>query len=239
VPPASDEEHPSLIEQVKLHVAETAKAFRLDMWLARHTPEKVMPRLHKVIDSMKAEFADALASGGGLYAVGYCFGGKYVLLLGQARPRTSPGAQDAEDHEAEATEEAPVIKAGALAHGTAVLFPCSSLEAEPTPSMLPGQFQLSSKTYIADWFARLGTLVTIDDIKPVKAPVSMVCTGSLILSKSHIKFVSADQGLENDQLFPDEVREEGKGVLKDHGVEHEITVYPNVPHGKLSVIEKE
>lgn len=38
--------------------------------------------------------------------------------------------------------------------------------------------------------------------------------------------------LENDQLFPDDVRIAGQKFLEDNKVEHEIKVYPGVPHGK-------
>ena len=37
--------------------------------------------------------------------------------------------------------------------------------------------------------------------------------------------------LENDQLFPDEVRVTGKAYLEEKHVEHEIKVYSDVPHG--------
>ena len=63
--------NPSIIEKVKLGFAETAKSFMLDMWLARQTPEKVMPVIHKVLDAVKDEYADAIANGGGIYAAGY------------------------------------------------------------------------------------------------------------------------------------------------------------------------
>lgn len=38
--------------------------------------------------------------------------------------------------------------------------------------------------------------------------------------------------LENDQLFPDDVRLAGQKFLEENKVEHEIKVYPGVPHGK-------
>ena len=38
--------------------------------------------------------------------------------------------------------------------------------------------------------------------------------------------------LENDQLFPDHVRLAGQKHLEENGIEHEIKVYPDVPHGK-------
>ncbi|KAI9885754.1 MAG: RNA-dependent ATPase [Watsoniomyces obsoletus] len=115
VEPTPDEEQSSIIEQFKLHAAETAKSFLLDMWLARHTPEKVMPRVQKVLESMKEEFADAVANGGGVYAVGYCFGGKYVLELGQETQNTINT-----DEEQGTVNTGPAIKVGAIAHGTLV-----------------------------------------------------------------------------------------------------------------------
>jgi dienelactone hydrolase len=112
---AADGEALSLIEQVKLRAAETAKSFMIDMWLARQTPEKVLPILHKVLESAKDEFADAVANGGGVYAAGYCFGGKYVMML-------AGGAADSKvqgrDEEEGMVEQEPLIRAGAIAHAT-------------------------------------------------------------------------------------------------------------------------
>lgn len=87
----------------------------IDMWLARQTPEKVMPILRKVIEGAKEEFADAVANGGGIYAVGYCFGGKYVLLLGSELPDGAVMPQ--KEVEQGVVMNEPLIKAGALAHG--------------------------------------------------------------------------------------------------------------------------
>ena len=75
-----------LIEKIKLGLIDTVKSFTIDMWLARHTPEKVLPILYKVLDAAKEEFADAIANGGGIYAAGYCFGAKYALLLAGEDP---------------------------------------------------------------------------------------------------------------------------------------------------------
>jgi dienelactone hydrolase len=112
----------SLIEQVKLRAAETAKSFMIDMWLARHTPEKVLPILHKVLESAKDEFADAVANGGGVYAAGYCFGGKYVVMLaGEHADSGFAGQRDAKDEEeGEMAKRGPLIKVGAVAHATLV-----------------------------------------------------------------------------------------------------------------------
>ncbi|RMZ75643.1 hypothetical protein DV738_g5375, partial [Chaetothyriales sp. CBS 135597] len=68
---------PSLLESIKLKAVEAAKSFLIDMWLARQTPEKVLPRLRKVLEAAREEYADCLArSGGAIYAAGYCFGAK-------------------------------------------------------------------------------------------------------------------------------------------------------------------
>lgn len=42
----------------------------------------------------------------------------------------------------------------------------------------------------------------------------------------------ADCEADNDQLFPDEVREAGSTVLRERNIEHEMKVFPGVPHGK-------
>lgn len=116
-PDAGQEAHPSVIEKVKLVATETVQSFILDMWLARQTPEKVMPILQKVVEGAKEEFADAVANGGGIYAVGYCFGGKYVLRLGSELPDTVTKGQAQKDEEQGVVKAKPLIKAGALAHG--------------------------------------------------------------------------------------------------------------------------
>jgi len=108
------------LDKVKLGVAETAKSFMLDMWLARQTQEKVLPVIQKVIEGAKEEFADAVANGGGIYAVGYCFGGKYVLLLGSELPDTVAHGQAIKDEEQGMAKSGPQIKAGAIAHGIKV-----------------------------------------------------------------------------------------------------------------------
>ncbi len=114
-------ESPSLIEQVKMRAAETAKSFMIDMWLARHTPEKVLPILHKVLESAKDEFADAVANGGGVYAAGYCFGGKYVAILAGEHPDTvMAGEREGRDEEEGVVKRGPRVKAGAIAHATLV-----------------------------------------------------------------------------------------------------------------------
>ena len=88
------------------------------MWLARHTPEKVIPLLQKVIEGAKEEFADAVANGEGIYGVGYCFGAKYILILAGERPDTVAWGQAApKDVEQGAVKHTPLIKAGAIAHG--------------------------------------------------------------------------------------------------------------------------
>ncbi|KAK4503102.1 hypothetical protein PRZ48_006529 [Zasmidium cellare] len=169
------EQNPSLIEQVKLGVASVAKSFTIDMWLARHTPEKVLPILHRVISAIKEEFADAVAHGGGIYAVGYCFGARYVLLLGSEVHADVAAGQRPTETEAEEgmVKKDPQIKVGAIAHGT----------------------QISAA-----------------DLSGCKVPLSIVA-------------------VEQDSLFPDDIREAGVKKLKESGVEVEEKVYPSVPHG--------
>ena len=117
-----EEKDASILEQIKMRAAETAKSFLIDMWLARQTPEKVLPILHKVIEAAKDEFADAVANGGGIYAVGYCFGGRMTLLLAGEKNEAAGWGQQAtpKDEEAGSTTKGPYIKAGAIAHATLV-----------------------------------------------------------------------------------------------------------------------
>ncbi|XXH03540.1 Replication factor A protein 1 [Hypoxylon texense] len=170
----------SFLDRIKLKAAELAKSFVIDEWLARHTEEKVMPILEKVIDACKSEFADAVGNGGGIYAVGYCFGGRYVLLLASERGQVQTGwsgsrkpADEEAGESAGPAKKGPYIKAGALAHAT---------------------------------------LVSPDDFHGLKVPVSLVC-------------------VESDPMFPDDVRETGEDIMSKESVEHEVQVYPGVPHG--------
>lgn len=179
--PNADDSKPSMIGKVKLGFATTAKSFMVDMWLARQTPEKVLPILQKVVEGAKEEFADAVANGGGVYGVGYCFGGKYVCLLSAELPDTVAHGQGPKDEEAGIVKSGPLIKAGALAHGT---------------------------------------LITREDLEGVKSPITMAC-------------------VENDQLFPDDVRTAGQTWLETNKIEHEIKVYSGVPHGFAVVGEYE
>ena len=119
----------------------------IDMWLARQTAEKVLPRIQKVLDAVKDEYADCISHSGGIYAAGYCFGAKYVLILAGEHPDSVLHGQHTGDEEQGMVKKAPIIKAGAIAHAT---------------------------------------LVTREDVKAVKAPMSIVA-------------------VENDPLFPDEI----------------------------------
>lgn len=111
-----------MIEKVKMGLADTAKSFMIDMWLARQSQEKVIPLLQKVIEGAKDEFADAVANGDGVYAVGYCFGARYVLLLGSELPDTVAKGQAVKDEEQGVVKVAPQIKVGAIAHGRSYPF---------------------------------------------------------------------------------------------------------------------
>jgi dienelactone hydrolase len=149
----------------------------IDLWLARHTPAKVLPILHKVIDGAKEEFDDAVESGDGIYCVGYCFGAKYTLLLGgdsisQSTDTTSKPEAEEEGQALHSTPK-PLIKVAAIAHGTQI---------------------------------------APEDISHLKVPTCLIC-------------------VEDDPLFPNDVRTAGIAELEKAGLEHEVKVYPEVPHG--------
>lgn len=169
----SSEDTGSFLDTFKMKIVETAKSFQIDMWLARHTEEKVLPILYKVIEGSKEKFADAVKNGDGIYAVGYCIGGRYILHLGSDK-KVATGGQGLADAEAGEVKTGPFIKVGAIAHGASV---------------------------------------TPDDFTGVKVPISLVC-------------------VENDPLFPEEVRTHGEDVMSKANLEHEVQVYPGVPHGK-------
>lgn len=158
----------SVLEQIKIKAVEMAKSFVIDMWLARITADKVMPVLHKVIEAAREQFADAVRHGDGIYAVGYCVGARFVMLLAKQTEKVGG------DEESAKAKEGPYIKAGALAHAA---------------SVIP------------------------DDFKDLKAPLSFAC-------------------VENDPLFPDAVRSAGEDMMSDANLEHEVQVYPGVPHGE-------
>lgn len=92
------------------------------MWLARHTPERVLPILEKAITGIRDEYGEAVAYGGGIYAVGYCFGARYVLLLGSELHADVAAGQRSVETQAEEgmAKRGPEIKVGAIAHGTQV-----------------------------------------------------------------------------------------------------------------------
>lgn len=157
-------------------MASVAKSFTIDMWLARQTPQKVLPILHKVLEAVKEEFADAVANGGdGVYCVGYCFGARYALLLGGELHKDVLAGQRSPDTQAEEgmAKHGPMVKCAAIAHGI-----------------------VDSK----------------DEVGHVSVPTFVVA-------------------IEGDSLFEDRVREEGVKALEAKKVEHEVSVYKDVPHG--------
>jgi hypothetical protein len=49
---------------------------------------------------------------------------------------------------------------------------------------------------------------------------------------------------EHDQLFPEEILEEGRKYLEANNIEHEVRIYQGVPHGKsqcltMAILEEE
>ncbi|KOS20098.1 Protein AIM2 [Escovopsis weberi] len=167
----------SLLERFKMGAVSVTKAFLIDMWLARVTEDKVMPILLRAIEGAHEHYGDVVRNGDGIYAVGYCIGARYVLLLAkgghsQSQSHSHGGSGDG-DEESRPVKAGPFIKAGALAHAA---------------SVEPGDF---------------------DDLR---VPLNLVC-------------------VENDSLFPDKVRIAGEEAMTNADLEHEVTVYPGVPHG--------
>ncbi|KAH7149368.1 Alpha/Beta hydrolase protein [Dactylonectria estremocensis] len=158
----------SILEQLKIKAVEVTKSFLIDMWLARVTEDRIMPILHKVIDAAKEQYADAIRQGDGIYAVGYCVGARFVLLLAKKTHPTTGGDEESGD-----VKVGPFIKTGAVAHAA---------------SVVP------------------------DDFQGLSVPLSFVC-------------------VEQDPLFPDSVRMAGEDSMSLANLEHEVQVYPGVPHG--------
>ncbi|RKF59021.1 Hydrolase tropI [Erysiphe neolycopersici] len=171
-----EEKDPSVIDKMRLRLAETAKSFLIDMWLARQTPQKVIPILMKVIEAAKDEFANEISYGGGIYSVGYCFGGRMTLLLAGEKPDrfpTIPWVQQPQDEESSPVDVGPYIKAGAIFHAT---------------------------------------LVSKEDFRSIKSPLCFIC-------------------VENDQLYPEEIKQYGEQSLKYDKIDCEFKTYKDVPHG--------
>ncbi|KIH93082.1 dienelactone hydrolase family protein [Sporothrix brasiliensis 5110] len=195
----------SFLDLFKTKAAETVKSFMIDMWLARHTEAKVLPLLHRVLRAARDEFADAVARGDGVYAVGYCFGGRYVLLL---------AGDKASQYDAEGPTAKP--SGAAPAQGTRTAPATTSGAADPNAdvdvaALEEGLLQRPGPLIKAGVLAH-ATLVSPDDFKGLQAPISMVC-------------------VESDPMFPDAVRTAGEDYLSQNNVEHEVQVYPGVPHG--------
>ncbi|KAG5913389.1 hypothetical protein E4U42_001219 [Claviceps africana] len=174
---ALSDDSASVLEQVKLKAVEVTKSFMIDMWLARVTPDRVMPILGRVLEAAQDQFPEAIKNGDGIYCVGYCVGARFVLLLAQAgRDETGAGGDGGDEEAAgQATKrKGPCIRAGALAHAASV---------------------------------------TPDDFNNLKAPLSLVC-------------------VEDDPLFPDAVRTAAEDAMSKADLEHEVQVYPGVPHGE-------
>ena len=107
-----------------------------------------------MIGAATDEFADAVANGGGVYAVGYCFGGKFVCLL--AANQAAPAEKKPRDEElGKKEEEGPLIKCGALAHGTMITrediegirVPVSMVCVEQDP-LFSDEVRVSGKEYL-------------------------------------------------------------------------------------------
>ena len=73
-------------------------------------------------------------------------------------------------------------------------------------------------------------MVSKGDFVGVKRPVTFACAGELD-DPDDGRVKTLNEVLENDPLFPDEIREEGIKFLQENNLEHELKVYKGVPHG--------
>jgi dienelactone hydrolase len=250
--PATDPESqtslstPSLLDRIKLGLADTAKSFVLDMWLARQTPEKVLPRLLKVIKAATEEYADALAHGDGLYAVGYCFGAKYVLILAGEDPEGHPSIAQApfatgvEGVKGGQGAEGVVSAAGSAVRGVWERLPSfsggvksgqeqdaeASEPAMPStdPAVAPAPYTGAQKSGPLVRAAAIahGTLVTREDVRGVATNVPLCVVA-----------------VQDDPLFPEEVLEVGRKAWAANNAECKVEVFEGVPHGFAVVGEYE
>ena len=66
---------------------------------------------------LAARYALIPPDSGGIYGVGYCVGGKYILMLGGEHPQSEQTQIDEEDGK---VSKGPYIKTGTIAHGTLI-----------------------------------------------------------------------------------------------------------------------
>ncbi|KAK3403055.1 Alpha/Beta hydrolase protein [Sordaria brevicollis] len=207
----------SFLEIFKIKAAETAKSFLIDMWLARHTEDKIMPILKKVLEGVRDEFADAVAYGDGIYAAGYCIGGRYVLLL--AREETHAPRKTSISERLGGITLPWAHKPAAPAVAPTDLS-SSGESAQSGDDLEANRQNKTSGPWIKAGAIAHATLVSKEDFKGLKVPITMV-------------------SVENDPVFPDEVRMAGEDYMSKNNVEHEVQVYPGVPHGFAVVGEYE
>ena len=60
----------------------------------------------------------------------------------------------------------------------------------------------------------------------------MFSTSTSLFSK-HYRTTDHER-IENDPLFPDDIREAAQKNLEEREITHEIKVYPGIPHGQQS-----
>jgi dienelactone hydrolase len=227
---------PSLLDRIKLGLADTAKSFVIDMWLARQTPEKVLPRLLKALEAARDEYADAIAHGNGIYAVGYCFGARYVLILAGEDPVKHESVVGDGSGIPDITSALPRSLANlnipGLGSANAAGAAEGDLEAQNTreggtattrdeaASPLAAATQPSGPLIKAGAIAH-GTQVTRADVRGVCVPLGVIA-------------------VQDDPLFPEDVLEVGRKAWAASNVECHVEVFPKgVPHGFAVVGEYE
>jgi dienelactone hydrolase len=246
---------PSLLDRIKLGFADTAKSFVLDMWLARQTPEKVLPRLLKVIKAAQEEYADAIAHGDGLYAVGYCFGARYVLILAGnnveqhpaiAPPATTAGGADANNPGGASgmLQSASGVISGAFSNIPAIPGLSGGAKTDSTTSAT-NTAEADEESQPALPTTDPATTTASPSAPPPSAPITAhplppiraaaIAHGTLI-TRDDVRGVSGSVPLyvvavQDDPLFPEEVLEVGRKVWAANEARCHVEVFDGVPHG--------
>ena len=243
---------PSLLDRIKLTFVDTAKSFVLDMWLARQTPEKVLPRLLSVVSAIQDEYADAIAHGGGIYGVGYCFGAKYTLILARGEEYGGPAGH-------------PSIGGKGIDLGelTASLPKMPEMKLPALPSSVAGVFGGGGAAKAEGEDVEANTQTTTTAPEPTQQPTvqehgpnptesspalphaaftkpllktAAIAHGTLITRQDltelspHVPTLIV--AVQNDPLFPEEVLDVGRKHWGASNAEVKIEVFgKGVPHG--------
>lgn len=72
-------------------------------------------------------------------------------------------------------------------------------------------------------------IVTLDDFKDLKSPISVACVGKRCYKCSYVALLTPF--VVGDPYFADTLREQAEDMLAATELRHEFKVYEGVPHG--------